>query len=413
MSPRPRIFISHSTRDPVGKTYRDALVERLKAADFPYLLDEDIDLSKEWRSTLNAWIGGCDAAVLLLSEAALISSHVAYETSLLAYRHRSEQGRFQLLTIFVPPVTGEQVGQSALGPTGIAEIQALRRDASMEQALQRVMEALEQHNRSLSSPAELHAKRLANLLMDVPEGELKVARQAVAGDVPHPWAPGLDLPLHVALNFMEWGLERAPTGIRRIRTYLAKPHGIDEAVMLLATAWVDCRSIEEIRAVVKSRGRLLALRGEKCETARLYVVSACDIRPNDAWHVAIVDGVVGNRAAEELKQLVRDALKQVLSTETASAEEIHEVLDLITGEGEPVFVAMRSTGLNLSMLQELQKEFPEVTFFFLTRSDDDKQQLAKQADIELLHADIEPGTEQSFWNLFQRKLQYLKKHSHP
>jgi len=403
---RPRIFISHSSKEPVGREFRDELVRSLRAAHYPVLLDEDIDLNQDWRSTLNAWIGGCDAAVLLLSEAALKSSYVAYEASLLAYRHTSEQEGFKLIPVFIPPVTAELIEQSPLRPACVAEKQAIRQDVPRDVAIQRVIAYLDKHVPSPMSPAQRHARRLSALLKHVAPVDLEQAAIEAAVDL-GPWTPGLDLPMKVALHLMAAGLERAPKGVRVFRQQLPAPAGLDEAVTLIATSWVDCRSAAEIPAVAKRHG-LLALNGDSTRTAWLYVVGSCPIRPSDAWRVAEVDGVVGDEGLEELKGLVRTALAQTLKVSPATPEEVQAAIRVYTDEGEPVFVALPLRGLNLAAIQQLRTEFPEVTFFFLTGSDIPDEELARQAGIELLQPMLEPGREQPFWELFKRKSKYLK-----
>lgn len=400
---RPRVFISHSSKEPLGTEFRKALEQRLQDAGYRVLVDKDIDLNQDWRSTLNTWIGGCDAAVVLLSDAALKSSYVAYEASLLAYRHRSPREKFLLIPVFLPPVTGKAVADSLLGPSGIGELQSIREDVPTEEALQRIVDFLEQHVSSPESLAERHAQRLCGLLNPVDKFDLEQAAKAVGVDL-EPWTPGLVLPMKVALHLMAAGLKRAPDGIRYFRKRLSAPTDLDEMMTLIATSWVDCRSATEIPEIARRQG-LLALNGEDPRTAWLYVVGACPIRPSDAWRVIQVDGVVGDKGIEELKSLIHNAIAQKFSV-PRTPEAVHKVIRKITNR-EPLFVALPLRGMNAKMLEELRTEFQTVTFFFLTGRDPPSEEQLRKMGIELLQPMIEPGTEQPFWLLYDDALDYL------
>ena len=84
---KPRVFISHSAReDAEALELLDALSAALEE-EFAVRVDKDhLKLGDNWRNTLNTWIGGCDAAIVLLSSKALKSAFVAYEASILTFR---------------------------------------------------------------------------------------------------------------------------------------------------------------------------------------------------------------------------------------------------------------------------------------------------------------------------------------
>lgn len=400
---RPRIFISHSSKELAGEQFRDELAKRLRAAGYRVLLDKDeLELSQDWRPTLNAWIGGCDAAVLLVSEAALKSSYVAYEASLLAYRHEQEQGRFKLIPVYLPPVTEKQLEESPLEPARVADVQAIRANVPQEEAIERILQYLDEHVPS-ESVAEQHARRLCGLIKNVDSVDLEATAHKI-GAALAPWTPGLELPMKVALCLMASGLELAARGVRVFRSRLRGVATLEEVMTLIATSWVDCRSAAAIGKAEKHPG-LLAINGADPRTAWLYVVGACDYPVGDSWRVAQVDGVVGGGGVEELKQLVRSALARRLGV---TPTQVGETVRDITEEGEPVFVTLPLSGMNLAALTDLRAEFPGVTFFFLTGSELPPDELARQAGIEVLHPLLEPGIEQPFWLLYEKKLNYLK-----
>ena len=86
-----RIFISHSANraeEPATQSFLDALITRLQATPgLQALADQkDLQAGDEWLQRLYAWMGLCDAAVVLLSPRAVTrenSTWVPRETSLL------------------------------------------------------------------------------------------------------------------------------------------------------------------------------------------------------------------------------------------------------------------------------------------------------------------------------------------
>jgi len=150
---KPRVFISHSAKEDEAETLLDKLYEKLTAADYPVLLDKmRLESGKPWRPTLNYGIGGCEAAVILISEAALESNWVAYETSLLAYRRHLEPD-FGLFPVVLSNVNSAKIKASPLSPSAVTEIQGTKlRDKTVDELVDEVFAALEEH-------AELHHSR--------------------------------------------------------------------------------------------------------------------------------------------------------------------------------------------------------------------------------------------------------------
>ncbi|QSQ17926.1 toll/interleukin-1 receptor domain-containing protein [Myxococcus landrumensis] len=400
----PRVFISYSAKEPAGERLRDDLARRLREARYHVLLDTDeVRLSQDWRSTLNAWIGGCDAAVLLLSAEALKSTYVAYEVSLLSYRHTSERGRFKLIPVYLPPVTMEQVDCSPLAPARVADIQSIRATTPEDEAIQQILNHLKEHV-PFSSVAERHARRLGGMLSQVHAVDLEAAVHRMGSEM-EPWTPGLELPMKVALGLRAAGLEKATLGVRVFRSRLPGVATLEEVMTLIATSWVDCRSSSEI-GKCEAKSGMLALNGDDSRTAWLYVVGACDMPVNDSWRVVKVDGVVGDGGLDELKRMVRSALAFKLNVPPEKVDET--VRDLIESQ-DPVFVTMRLSVLTQTTLTELRAEFPDITFFFLTSGERLSDELANQVGITVLHPLLEPGIEQPFWQLYDKKLSILKK----
>jgi hypothetical protein len=86
MAYRPRVFISHSAKEPEAKALCGAIAKGLDPADFEVLWDKNLQTSQTWRAVIDEWIWRCDAAILVLSKAATESRYVAYEAALLRQR---------------------------------------------------------------------------------------------------------------------------------------------------------------------------------------------------------------------------------------------------------------------------------------------------------------------------------------
>src|ERR1051325_1167621 len=115
-----RVFISHSA---TGETETERLRDELSAAlrkEFDVRLDKDnLEPGEMWRSKINSWLGGCHAAVVLLTRNALASAFVAYEVSVLTYRRD-----VIVIPVFLDDVDDAAVRASRLSPTVIQERQS-------------------------------------------------------------------------------------------------------------------------------------------------------------------------------------------------------------------------------------------------------------------------------------------------
>src|SRR5262245_24855257 len=121
---RPRVFISYSGTE--AKKFRDHLVARLEEnGQFEVLLDEKaVQPGEPWRAVIDEWIWHCDAAVLLLSEAATLSDYVKYEATHLRQRWKSHSDSFIFLPVRFPEVTEESLVRR-MGPIQLNEIQQI------------------------------------------------------------------------------------------------------------------------------------------------------------------------------------------------------------------------------------------------------------------------------------------------
>jgi TIR domain len=338
---KPRIFISHSaSEDPPSRALLNALAKKLRTDGYRVLLDKTgLELGDNWRSKINLWIGGCDAAIVLLSESALESAYVAYEASILAFRKVSDPN-FRPIPIFLDPVSYDRVQASLLAPTRIHNIQAVIKEVPQDAAIRQVLEKLDELQ-STKTPVEPKAQHLSNLLEPVPETEYTEDAEKLGIDL-GAWVPGTQKRLALALKMMGVGLDGSTKILRRIRTSLSKPRpDLEELIILIGSSWVDYRAVEKITHAARA-GKSLGVNAQKPLTAKMYVIWACDIRPRDAWYTAAVDGTTGEDAEQDLENQIRSALSQVMRVD---AEEVDDVLQIMLEEEEPVFIALPTVGM--------------------------------------------------------------------
>ena len=129
---KPKVFISHSTKvtDVFSVCFLDRLHQALTqakdddgTATFEVLLDrENLLTGERWREVIREWMLSCDAAIVLLSEAATRSDYVKQELTLLDERQRSHPNGLMLLPVSFPTVTEEHL-KERMGPQQITERQ--------------------------------------------------------------------------------------------------------------------------------------------------------------------------------------------------------------------------------------------------------------------------------------------------
>jgi hypothetical protein len=110
-----KVFISHSTSSDEGTArVRDAIATGLEERQYTVLLDVRLQRpGRPWQLKLARFLGECDAALVLVNEAALGSSWVRRETNILHWRKTLYPGMV-LVTVLVGEVSAGELRESAL-----------------------------------------------------------------------------------------------------------------------------------------------------------------------------------------------------------------------------------------------------------------------------------------------------------
>jgi len=401
-----RVFVSHSAKSPAEVAVLERLRLALEQAGFAVLLDrEELRLGEGWRHTLNLWIGGCNAAVVLLSEGALASPYVAYESAVLSYRRQFDP-TFHLIPLLFAPVDRARVQASRLNPAVLSELQwvgeLVAPDAGITAITARLADVVAQ-----DTPVDRAAKLVAWLLEKTPEYVLDQEITRLGIDVGG-WLPEQAKLTRLAYGLLGAGLERGHDSFMVLAGFVRddSQEAVNDLIDVVGSSWVDCSTLDRIPGAWRSQ-QPVALSGYKTETARMYLVRACERRPSRLWRLATVDGVVGERTLDDLRVLVRSAL---CTTFGVSEEGLDKELEIEEQqkEKEPLFVALPSPSVDAETLRALRGEFRGVTFFLLTGHPPPRAQLSA-ATVLYLDPDIEQEAELYHVAQYKAKRRLLQK----
>jgi hypothetical protein len=413
-----RVFVSHSAKEKEAQEIQAALIEALKVSpDIVPLLDKtDLEPGDMWRSRINLWVGGCDAAVILLSGKALTSPWVFYEAALLTYRRACNPG-FLVVPVYVD-VAADVVQKSHLHPTEITEIQAIHSAGRpVADVVAEIVKALEKAVCCGSSPVEKRAKRLARLFDLFKETHLRDAAKFIAYDL-RPWLPADDAQLILAAQLQSVGMRAAARAILNLQENL--PVGVAEqereewlqrVVDLVASSWVDHRTVERIPAIAKGLAAPCAvgLNATSPVTAGMYVLRSCAEEPKP-WKLLPCDGIVGQDRIEETIAELSGKVGRALAAELkCRVEEVADKLKKRNWAGpRPLFISLPGAGITDEVLAALCKAFPHVVFFVLMGDAAAGGPLLTDAMLEALFPQLNQGDEQLFLDSYDSFLESVR-----
>jgi hypothetical protein len=128
--PQPRIFVSHSAKEPEAKALLGCLAEALPAAGFdPYIADLQMRRGDDFKKELWEQLTTCYGAILVVSPAALTSRWVNTEAGVLMARHSKEGHKFPFLPVLIAGTSRDDVKNSDLGRLGLPDLHAPRVEA--------------------------------------------------------------------------------------------------------------------------------------------------------------------------------------------------------------------------------------------------------------------------------------------
>jgi hypothetical protein len=375
MTELARVFISHSAADreegdtavnveahAVRVAIRDALGQD---GNFHVLLDEvELHPGDAWRARINLWLGLCDAAVLILSPAALKSHYVAFEANVLGYRW-SLDPQFKIIPVLVG-IEMPDVDASPLNPARVVEWQAAVRGTPEEAAIS-VLEAVKGLVPSTSRRTYRMAGELEGMLS---KNKTYLESAAAVLEIPKlPWAPANDAPSALALRMLGSGLTDA---CARAICYFHQDRAFNrdylpDMVNLIAAAWVDVKSdLIYANASSVSPQPMLSNASDRL-TAQAYMDAAKHFQL-PALNFVLLEAplVIDEKKGDEVHaQTVIAKVRETLQAKYGSPETTRKALDRAKRHQSPIVVAIHEGCLKPGLLAQLQATFDPVLFFVL------------------------------------------------
>jgi hypothetical protein len=375
MTELARVFISHSAADrQQGDTavnveahaVRVAIRDALNAGGNVHVLLDEFELhpGDAWRARINLWLGLCDAAVLVLSPAALQSHYVAFETNVLGYRWSLDR-TFRIIPVLVG-ITMDDVDASPLNPARVVEWQAAVQGTPAEAAAS-VLDAL----RGLQPPASRRAYRMAEELEGMLSKNKTYLRSAAAAlEIPKlPWAPDDDAPSPLAMRMLGSGMTDACA--RAIR-YFHQDREFNRDLLpdmaeLIAAAWVNVNMEIIYDNAPSATPQAMLSNASQGLTARAYLNAAKHVRPA-ALNFVLLEAplVIDEKKGDEVHaQTVIAKVRETLEARFGDAENTRKALDRARRLSEAIVVAIHEECLRPGLLARLQTTFDHVAFFVL------------------------------------------------
>lgn len=423
---KPKVFISHSTKaDERAGRFLDLLHQRLVDAKnkdgteaFEVWSDRTLDIGVKWRDILDEWICHCDAAIILLSDAATHSNYVKMEVALLQKRPE-----LMLLPVSFPSVTDEDLKQR-MEPQQITERQIRRlTEDNDDEILEELLS-----NLSLISdriPRHKIEEELFDLFCySIADGQLKGIIDALAiGRVP--LIAQRDRAQMIVRALLEAEIETGSLRFHRLRRVLERlhmtldrPRRSELLDMVFPFCWVNAEAAGKLPDIAARtpRTRAVAWTREWNLSERMYLLRGfCHPRIYPIY-VSNLDGGINKHADDQNSFL--DHLVSCLHQELChrppkgSFEEVKKKLCQIVEEreqeGEPVFLLIPLEAVDKERVQLILDEFPKVTLFFYSES------LTQNdfADLEFPSADfltppLHPDAEHSAYAEYGRLLKLI------
>lgn len=375
MADAARVFISHSAADADDSKeqvnvrahdVRVAIRDALKP-DYHVLLDEiALQAGDLWRARINLWLRLCDAAVLIISPAALKSHYVAYEANILGYRKAALDPNLRIIPVLVG-VRMDEVKASPLNPSTINEWQAPITGDTPAEIAAGVLAGLAGLAPSASRPAHRIAEELEPLL---PKAAAQIQNAAAVLDIDDlSWAEQKDT-LRLALRLLACGMSD-PCAMA-IRYFPDDKQGFDVTALerigeLIAAAWVDLKAQEIPKNSRRPDPQPILLNAENPRTAQTYMTAAKHlVFPYLKYVLIEAPHIVPekkNPAGHD--QTMIDKVRAALEGRFGAGDRVKAALERARKFNEAVIVVLHEESLTPGLLPKLQGLFAHVTFFVL------------------------------------------------
>lgn len=393
---RPKVFISHSTKvtDLPSVCFLDRLYQALTqarnddgTATFEILLDrENLLTGEKWREVIREWMLNCDAAIVLLSDAATCSNYVKQEVTLLEERQRSHPNGLMLLPVSFPTVT-EELLRDRMGPQQITERQIRRLTGTNDDE---IIEDLLIHLRLLPQRAPRHKveEYLFSIFCEPSiDDELKKISDALAV-APSLVGAQIDRARMIVHALLGSESEMSDLRFRRLHDVLdgLRPRQLERGQrsllldLVFPFCWVNAEAagkLPDIAAYVP-RTRAVAWAREWELSERMYLLRGyCHARACTVYvsnHDGGVSGPPGGRDSF-LWHVISCLYQKFYYHQPEGRYEYEEVKKKVCRKveewerkGEPVFLIVPLDAVDKGRAQTILDEFPNVTLFLHSKT---------------------------------------------
>ncbi|MFJ8108499.1 toll/interleukin-1 receptor domain-containing protein [Streptomyces sp. NPDC096132] len=364
------LFISHSSRgDANANAVRQAVQAAAEKSCWSVKVDMDaLEPGDEWRSVIYHWVADCDAAVILLSAAAMKSTWVRREVNLLLWR-RALGSPVTIIPVLLEDISPPEVRRSELSQ--LSNLQCLvqrpgKRGGTPRGMAAQVVGRLPRLNAMVRDSAHLSRMRdwtesIMTYLSRVPESPLQSAvRLLTADDVRNfPSAhEGRRCVAHQLLGHPSG--ERVHDALTRIVGKIERDD-LTRLGRLLRPVWINA---EAARWLLPSDGPVvMALNTSRPETAEQYIDRAACCSYTH-WY-RTVSLLAGEGQHEEFMAMCEDAVRSLAHLEEGDPIEdarpySSEVLYLIL---DPQDVPLEDVG---ALVADLGDRFSWLNILVLT-----------------------------------------------
>lgn len=385
--PKPRIFVSHSAKEPEANALLGQLADALRTADFdPYVADERMRRGDNFVDKLREELSICAGAVILLSPTALKSYWVQQEVMVLTLRHAQEKDGFPILPLLICGTTRDAVKTSRLGVLGLPNLHAPTADRAAA-----VPEIVGMFRQLIGPPRPLRELELnvAALLDRVNDDLLHIAAEELEVDMAG-WQPR-GMRHAVARHLLAADLAHFSKAMAKIGGVIDQP--ILLINLIFPFTWIDGQAAAPLaEAATGTAPRLsLAINSDRKETGRWYVHRACTRWP--PWPVVETGVAEGESYDEALVKHVREALLEILgyfSDDEVPDARLAAELEQSEQVDGPIFILLPPSA-DATSVARLREHFPRPVFVVLTGPQAHDQFAA--AGIRVLTPLLDPSVE--------------------
>lgn len=367
-----RIFISHSSDG--GASLVRGIEQILTRDGYEVFLDaQAIQTADQWRSRIHAALAQCDAAAIVFSRKALESPWVLKEATILEWRreHDRQFGHdFKLVPVLLPDISRAELNSGVFGPLHLGDIHSVRSETPAEIA--GIIRRVVANAQIADNPFDKLTGAIASLLRGVDASELERACRKLFNKVG--WAPGEDrraiFAEALARRMLSDGVPRLESAIEVIKEIhrVLPPGSAQKIVNLVAPYWVDAEAAGPLAVLAarqdrpgnEARHAVLSNAQHYDFTPRMYVDRAYPVNGGDVFLIT-VDRAAADASADYVTHCIRAYIRErVPSMKDAKDDR----LDAKVNRTAKVLVLVPDMPADPSLLVELERRYPRVTFIF-------------------------------------------------